>query len=91
MLVLLVLQVLIIVYTFNFVYNDGVRERCFLSCHEHGTKKKFFGPHEELNLRPSHSYALLLSHKDSVVSMANTKLIYDSSCELRIVFFFPCS
>ena len=41
MLVLLVLQVLIIVYTFNFVYNDGVRERCFLSCHEHGTKKNF--------------------------------------------------
>ena len=40
MLVLLVLQVLI-VYTFNFVYNDSVRERCFLSCHEHGTKKKF--------------------------------------------------
>ena len=39
MLVLLVLQVLT-VYTFNFVYNDGVRERCFLSCHEHGTKKK---------------------------------------------------
>ena len=25
---------------FQFVYNDGVRERCFLSCHEHGTKKK---------------------------------------------------
>ena len=41
MIVLLVLQVLIIVYTFNFVYNDSVRERCFLSCHEHGTKKKF--------------------------------------------------
>ena len=40
MLVLLVLQVLI-VYTFSFVYNDGVRERCLLSCHEHGTKKKF--------------------------------------------------
>ena len=42
MLALLVLQVLIIVYTFNFVYNDGVRERCFLSCHEQlGQRKNF--------------------------------------------------
>ena len=54
-------------------------------------QRKMFSPHEELNLRPSHSYALPLSHKDSVVSMANTKLICDSSCELRIVFFFLCS
>ena len=56
-----------------------------------GQRINFFSPHEELNLKPSHSYALPLSHKDSVVSMANTKLICDSSCELRIVFFFPCS
>ena len=50
-------------------------------------KEKIFSPHEELNLRPSHSYALPLSHKDSVVSMANTKLICDSSCELRLFSF----
>ena len=34
-----------------------LRERCFLSCHECGTKKKFWSLYEESNLRPS-DYAL---------------------------------
>ena len=72
MLVLLVLQVLI-VNTFGFVYtsNDGVRERCFLSCHEHGTKKKFLVHIIELQTFAFRalSNALPLSHKDSMVSV----------------------
>ena len=31
------------------------KERCFLSCHERGTKKKNLSPHEESNLKPSNS------------------------------------
>ena len=37
-----------------------LRERCFLSCHECGTKKKFWSLSEESNLRPS-DYALQCS------------------------------
>ena len=31
------------------------KERCFLSCHECGTRKKILSPHEESHLRPSDS------------------------------------
>ena len=46
------------------------KERCFSSCHERGTKKKFLVPirNRTSDLRITRSDALPLSHRDSTVS-----------------------
>ena len=45
------------------------KERCFLSCHERGTKKKIWVPmrNQTSDLWIPHSDALLLSHRDSTM------------------------
>lgn len=44
-----------IVSNFSFVSNDGVRERCFSSCHRRGTRKKILSTYDESNPRSSDS------------------------------------
>ena len=46
------------------------KDRCFPSCHERGTKKKFWVPKRNRisDLRIPRSDALPLSHRDSTVS-----------------------
>ena len=50
--------------------SKGYKERWFSSCHERGTKKKFWVPmrNQTSDLRISRSDALPLSHRDSTVS-----------------------
>ena len=49
------------------------RERCFSSCHEHGTKKKICVSmrNRTLDLRIPRSDALPLSHRDSTAGISN--------------------
>ena len=44
-----------IVSNFSFVSNDGVRERCFSSCHRRGTRKEILSTYDESNPRSSDS------------------------------------
>ena len=55
----------------NFAWHQSIiRElRFFLSCYECGTKKKFWVPHEESNVRPSES-ALWTIIDDKVCKLA---------------------
>ena len=58
----------------SFELGKGNRERCFLSCHERGSKKKGWIPHEESNLRPSDSALRCSTAEPQSVGARNPKV-----------------
>ena len=56
---------------FSLIFHTLAKQNVFI--HKYGTKKNL-SPHEESNLRPSPSNALLLIYQDSMVSKAHYKV-----------------
>ena len=69
----------------NFMFQQlSTWERCFSSCHEHGTKKKFWVPmrNQTSDLQIPCSNALSLSHRDYSEGGLLWSSVWHTSCTL---------